>query len=167
MPENNFDWSKFTLRVNINTDPQRIYALLSSKSGLEFWFLRRADIYNINGELKSEDKIETGDHYQWYWFGYDDEINEKGSFEHMKENTGLQFSFGLAGTVNINIQQQSGYSMLELTQSNIPVTDEGKRDYHLGCSKGWLFYLTNLKSLLEGGLDLRNKDENIKGVITA
>ena len=37
----------------------------------------------------------------------------------------------------------------------------------MGCLEGWTFYLTNLKSVIEGGLDLRNKNLDIKGVINA
>ena len=33
--------------------------------------------------------------------------------------------------------------------------------------EGWIFYLANLKSVLEGGLDLRNKRMEITNVITA
>jgi hypothetical protein len=41
------------------------------------------------------------------------------------------------------------------------------RNYHLGCKTGWTFYLANLKSLMEGGIDLRNKNEKIQRVINA
>ena len=57
--------------------------------------------------------------------------------------------------------------VLELLQDSIPDTAEGKHYWHLGCKTGWTFYLTNLKSLLEGGIDLRNKDEQIKNVLNS
>lgn len=40
-------------------------------------------------------------------------------------------------------------------------------NYHIGCTKGWNFYLTNLKSLLEGGIDLRNRNKGLKEVINS
>ena len=44
--------------------------------------------------------------------------------------------------------------------------DEKLRLY-IGCGEGWTFYLANLKSMLEGGIDLRNKNDKIKGVINS
>ena len=45
------------------------------------------------------------------------------------------------------------------TQKDIPTDDESKQGIRLGCHSGWSFYLVNLKSVYEGGLDLRNKDD--------
>lgn len=44
-------------------------------------------------------------------------------------------------------------------------TVSSKQYVCLGCSNGWTFYLTNLKSVYEGGLDLRNKDEKLSAMI--
>jgi hypothetical protein len=33
--------------------------------------------------------------------------------------------------------------------------------------KGWIFYMINLKSVLEGGLDMRNRKVELKNVLTA
>jgi len=54
-----------------------------------------------------------------------------------------------------------------LWQENIPTDEKAKVSWHLGCATGWTFYLTNLKSILEGGLDLRNKDELLTNVVNA
>ena len=51
------------------------------------------------------------------------------------------------------------------TQNDIPTDDISKRSIRLGCDFGWFFYLLNLKSVYEGGLDLRNKDEELKGML--
>jgi len=37
----------------------------------------------------------------------------------------------------------------------------------VGCGEGWTFYLANLNSYLQGGIDLRNKNEKIQGVISS
>ncbi len=42
-----------------------------------------------------------------------------------------------------------------------------QRYFFIECGKGWTFYMTNLKSILEGGIDLRNKIESVKNVINA
>jgi hypothetical protein len=44
----------------------------------------------------------------------------------------------------------------------------GEQQYFfIECGLGWTFYLANLKSILEGGLDLRNKNPEIQKMINA
>ena len=38
------------------------------------------------------------------------------------------------------------------------VSPKDKWDMHKGCETGWTFFLTNLKSYLEHGIDLRSHD---------
>lgn len=45
--------------------------------------------------------------------------------------------------------------MLELTQENMADTLEAHSGWHLSCNLGWSFFMTNLKALLEHGIDLR------------
>jgi hypothetical protein len=48
-----------------------------------------------------------------------------------------------------------------VSHHNIPQDDYSRQHIRLGCSNGWAFYLHNLKSVYEGGLDLRNKDPKL------
>jgi len=57
--------------------------------------------------------------------------------------------------------------VVSLTQKNIPTDDQNKINTRLGCDSGWSFYLVNLKSIYEGGLDLRNKNEKLKSMLNA
>ena len=56
-------------------------------------------------------------------------------------------------------------TVVELTQSRIP--DDSDHGIYVDCSYGWAFYLGNLKSVLEGGIDLRNKNVDIKNVVNS
>ncbi|MNF09593.1 hypothetical protein D3C80_2102910 [compost metagenome] len=67
----------------------------------------------------------------------------------------------------MELKQEEGETVVEITQSEIPTDERSKVYYHLGCSEGWTFYLANLKSVAEGGLDLRNKNEKIKRVVSS
>jgi hypothetical protein len=50
----------------------------------------------------------------------------------------------------------------------MPMSDILKQQhYFIECGSGWSFYLVNLKSILEGGPDLRNKNPDVKHVINA
>jgi hypothetical protein len=37
----------------------------------------------------------------------------------------------------------------------------------MGCLGGWTFYLANLKSYLEGGVDLRNKNLALNNMVNS
>jgi len=67
--------------------------------------------------------------------------------------------------VRIEIGDDDGETMVELTQSDIPLDEDSIHNLYVGCSRGWTFYLTNLKSILEGGIDLRNRNINLVDVI--
>ena len=45
--------------------------------------------------------------------------------------------------------------------------DDPLTNLYVNCQLGWTFYLTNLKSIYQGGLDLRNRDQKIGKVVTA
>jgi hypothetical protein len=77
----------------------------------------------------------------------------------------IQFTFEGDCIVDVQLTEQSGYTIIALTQRNIPTDDNSKKNVRLGCSNGWAFYLTNLKSVYEGGVDLRNIDENLTVMI--
>jgi hypothetical protein len=78
-------------------------------------------------------------------------------------------SFVFAGhcVVTVTIGTLDDETIVQLTQGNIPVGEEGKVDIHIGCMQGWTFYLANLKSILEGGIDLRNRNIRIGKVINS
>ncbi len=77
------------------------------------------------------------------------------------------FRFTFAGQcyVDVTFSEQYDHTVVELTQTNIPTDDKSKLDIRLGCSSGWSFYFVNLKSIYEGGLDLRSKDERLRPMV--
>jgi hypothetical protein len=57
--------------------------------------------------------------------------------------------------------------MVELRQQNIPEDENAETNLFVHCQTGWTFYLTNLKSVYEHQVDLRNKDNKLGKVVTA
>lgn len=163
-----YDWSRFLLRIPVRADREKIFAAWCSQQGLESWFLREASFQDPEGNARNPNEpIQVKDTYLWRWHGWPDDVMEKGLIIESNGNDRLKFSFGKAGNVTISIREDNGETILELLQDEIPDTDEGRRYYHLGCTKGWVFYLANLKSILEGGLDLRNRNINLKEVVSS
>jgi len=111
--------------------------------------------------------VQMNDTYRWLWFGYGDDTVEYGTILEANGKDRFRFTFSGGCIVTIRIIQEQNEMLCELTQENIPLTEEGRVYYHIGCMKGWTFYLANLKSILEGGIDLRNKNEKLADVINA
>lgn len=162
------DFSKFRLRVNINSTIETVYKAWATRKGLESWFLRKALFKDSSGKpISDHDFINSDATYEWYWFGYSDEVVEKGTVLKANKRNEFSFTFSLGCPVRISIFEEKDEVICELVESDLPTDEENLVRHYVGDSRGWIFYLTNLKSVLEGGLDLRNKREDIKDVITA
>ncbi len=165
-----YDWSRFTKRVNIKAgiDTGIIYNAWATQQGLEKWFLRSAIFTSAdNAQSNTASQVQPGDTYAWLWHGYDDATTEYGKILEANGTNYLKFVFGNAGTVTVSIYPEQNETIVELLQEDIPTDEKGKAYFHIGCSTGWVFYLANLKSILEGGLDLRNKNVALQHVLTA
>jgi uncharacterized protein YndB with AHSA1/START domain len=161
-----FDWSRFTTGININASIDRLYKAWSTRSGIEEWFLRLAEFRHDDGTLlEPDEEIMPGIVYKWLWHGWPDETEEKGIILEANGSDYIMFSFGKAGICTVHIERYGNEYIVKLKQEEIPVTEEGKQAWHIGCKTGWTFYLANLKSVLEGGIDLRNKDVSMQELL--
>lgn len=164
----NFDWSRFTVRITVKASAEKLYRCWATREGIEYWFLRRAEYKKRDGSLyKPEEFVQKGDSYSWWWHGYPDDVTENGEILECNGKDLFKFKFGKAGNCTVKIYEEQGEKIVELTQDEIPTDEKAKENWHIGCKTGWTFYLANLKSLLEGGVDLRNRNEKIQNVISA
>jgi uncharacterized protein YndB with AHSA1/START domain len=169
---NTYDWSSFKARININSSIASIYEMWATAAAMEKWFLRLCEFKNKDGLLKDTgDYIKTGDQYTWRWHGWPDEVTESGEILEENGTDLVRFTFGQEGAetmvCTVKIYTEEGENICEITQENIPDNEKGKTYYHIGCLTGWSFFLSNMKSILEGGVDLRNKNELLKKMINA
>ena len=163
-----FNWNRFEVRIIVTASPKDLYKAWATKKGIEQWFLRLSEYKKPDGILlTANENVETGDTYRWLWHGWPDDMVEIGSILDCNGKDFIKFKFGEAGDCTVNIKTEEGENIVELIQENIPTDEVGMRNYHLGCKTGWTFYLANLKSVMEGGIDLRNKNEKIKRVINS
>jgi len=160
----NFDWTSFTKKIAIKAKLSDIYNAWTTADGLEKWFLEKVSFFDENQKETGKDKnVSEGHTYQWFWYLYSDPMLGKIISANGKDQ--LQFTFEGTCLVDIKLSEENGYTLIELRHHNIPTDDNSKQYIRLGCSNGWHFYLTNLKSVYEGGLDLRNKDSNLNPMI--
>ena len=157
---NNFDWTSFTKRIAIKSSLSEIYEAWSVAANLEKWFLERVVFQDIEGtQLKLTEPVSSEIRYQWYW--YLDATPMYGEILNANGKDHLQFTFEGSSLVDVKLSSLDEYVIVELRHHNIPQDDHSKQYIRLGCSNGWAFYLHNLKSVYEGGLDLRNKDPKL------
>ena len=160
-------WDKFSKRIIVNTNIHKIYQAWTTKAGIESWFLRES-VFSRNGnDLLPEEQVKKQDTYKWLWHGYGDDVAEYGKILDANEKDMLQFTFTGNCIVTVKIYKEDNETIAELTQENIPEDNDPKTNLYVGCGEGWTFYLANLKSVLEGGLDLRNRNVDRKHVINS
>ena len=156
MTDNN--WTSFKVTGDYNTDIRSLYEAWATPAGLEKWFLREADFYTIPRRLREpEEFILKEDTYEWFWHGFGDDTSEKGQILEANGTDLIKFTFSAGSIVTVSLYSRNGVSIVELVQENIPVENDPAKSLFVQCQVGWTFYLANLKSILEGGIDLRNK----------
>lgn len=166
MPD--FDWSRFTVRINVNAPTDKLYRSWATRSGIEHWFLRWCEYRSPDNSLKEEnEQAKKGDTYKWRWHGYPDSVTEEGTILEANGKDFFKFSFGKAGDCSVSIKEEQGETIVELVQENIPTDEKSMEYYHVGCRTGWTFHLADMKSILEGGIDLRNKREDLKDMLNS
>ena len=160
----NYNWTTFTKRITIKASMSELYDAWTKAAEIETWFLSDCTNFDKKGmELDRDTNFSAGDTYAWSWYCYD--ITEKNKISIANGKDHIQFNFAGECPVDIKLSQDREYVTVELIQSNIPTDDESKQNIRLGCDSGWSFFMVNLKSVYEGGLDLRNKDDGLKGML--
>ncbi|MBI1756373.1 MAG: SRPBCC domain-containing protein [Fimbriimonas ginsengisoli] len=150
------DWREFRLRVFVDRSQEAVFSAWVRSGELERWFLTKAEYYDKEGKpLDPAESAVRGCTYRWEWV---EGTIEKGSILTSDGFGSLAFSFGDGCTVALTLARLDGRTAIELLQSHV-MTDVDRRErFYVDCLQGWTFYLANLKSVLEGGLDLREKE---------
>jgi len=163
-----YNWKKFTKRIPVKASAKAIYTAWSTQQGLESWFLRLAEFTKPDQSLRSKNSpVEAGDTYKWLWYGYDDSSVEEKEILVANGWDQLKFSFSGGCLVTVSIKQEDGETICELEQEMPMEETREQQQFFIECGLGWGFYMANLKSVLEGGVDLRNKNANLKQVINS
>lgn len=161
----NFNWTKFTLKIAINAKKETLFNAWTKPVEIEKWFLQNCDYISDEKPIDKNDSAQKGNSYAWTWFLYAE--TESGKIIDVIPNEKFAFTFAGDCLVEVTFAEAHEHTIVELTQSNIPTDDLSKQNVRLGCNSGWQFYLVNLKSVFEGGLDLRAKDDRFPPYINS
>ncbi|HYJ38832.1 MAG TPA: SRPBCC domain-containing protein [Chitinophagaceae bacterium] len=164
----NGNLTKFIKRISINATPQEVFQAWCTQEGLETWFLRSSEFIKPDGSTRQRNEpFQKDDVYHWLWHGYGDDVYERREIVDTNGNDSLSFKFTGDCLVTVNIKTERGETICELIQDRIPSSADLSDHLYVLCGEGWTFYLTNLKSILEGGIDLRNKNMELTRVVNA
>ena len=50
-----YDWSRFVVRININSSVQKLYDGWATRKGMEYWFLRLSEYKDKEGRLRNDE----------------------------------------------------------------------------------------------------------------
>jgi uncharacterized protein YndB with AHSA1/START domain len=161
-------WNEFSIRIPVKAPLAQLYDAWVTQEGIERWFLRSAIYKTSQGSLRGvSEPVQQGDHYRWLWHGYPDDILESNDILEANGKDRFQFEFTGKCIVTVQLQRVKDYTMVNLKQEKIPDDKNPATNLFVGCQLGWTFYLANLKSILEGGIDLRNRDTEFTKVVNA
>lgn len=150
-----YDWSTFEIVFYYDASVGDVFRAWSSPEGLESFFVERARFTSPDGSARAPaDTAGTGDEYEWAWR---QGLELQGRVISVVEDREVSFTFG-AMNVSVFFAAAGRQTEVHLVQSGIPGTPEGRVFGHLNCRSCWIFFLTNLTSVLGGGPDLRDAD---------
>jgi len=147
-------WRRLVQRIDVRAPLPAVYAAWATAEGLMGWFPMEAVITDAGGNERGPGAVaEAGDRFRFSWpTGH----TEEGEFLEADGARRLRFTFGDAIQVSAGLEEAEGGDVMVTLEQTQDRSDEENLRILLGFKEGWAFYLTNLKSVLEGGLDLRS-----------
>jgi hypothetical protein len=156
MSADGYDWSLFSTTFFYPIDIRTAYQTWATPAGLQSFFIETAAVRSWTGEPRRPDEsIATGDHYRWIWRHG---LTLEGTVLEATPDRSLAFTFG---SMRCNVAFSSvepETTRVDLLQTDIPDTPEGRVMGHLNCRSCWIFFMTNLSSIFVTGVDLRDAD---------
>ena len=148
-----YDWSQFHVRMYYLAPLNEVFRRFSTASGLESFFIHKATHMAENGALlAAEEQVHAGDSYYWT---YVHEFAHGGTFERVCPGQLVCFTFGNM-MVNVHFRELDEATEVDLHQTNCAIEDPDRAWQHVNCRSCWIFFMTNLRSVLASGLDLRD-----------
>jgi uncharacterized protein YndB with AHSA1/START domain len=159
-----YDWSSFDIYLYIDGPAEPIFRKWVTAAGLESFFMKSVRYVTGEGiQRKSEELVKPGDHYVWEFYH---KATVEGEVLAVEPNHKISFTFGLPTTVDVRLTESDGRTLVHLCQRNMQVSDEGMVQEHMNCRGAWIHFLTVLKSLVEFGIDCRDKQSLTAGSLT-
>lgn len=149
-----YDWRSFDLHYYYRAPRSDVWRAWATPDGLCSFFVEHCWSFDADGqELPGDAEFAPGGRYQWRWRH---DFEGEGSIHTVEPMTKIGFSFGESMKVSVSLTETDDGVHVHLRQWDIPDSDDGRVWGHLNCRSCWIFFMTNLTSVLETGRDLRH-----------
>ena len=147
-----FSWEIFWRSVLVCAPLDECTVALFTSAGLARWFIGTAVYTDPTGYQRAPaDPVKEGDNYHWKWLHKDLELS--GQVLSVTPCSAT-FTFGEASNVTMALSQEGDRVRVTIRQEALP-DEPYDQDAWVNCYVCWSFFLLNLKSVLENGIDLR------------
>lgn len=150
---NTYDWSQFHVHMYYDAPIKELFCRFSTAAGLESFFIKNAEHTAQSGKPRDRTEVvQPGDRYEWT---YVHDFAHGGTFTEVIQNERIEFTFG-SMTVSVSFREVDKMTEVALHQTNCATEDPERAWQHVNCRSCWIYFLTNLRSVLANGLDLRD-----------
>ena len=155
MTPQSFNMHRFEHSIVLDTRKDILFHCIASGDGLGKWFLGNAEFIHEGNIIDPAIHPVSGDFYQWQWLAKS--FSSKGKVIEIKDGESVAYTFGPEFKVRFHISAVGNRYKLQLIQT--VETDISSDPFgYFNCCVCWVFFLTNLKSVLENKIDLREKE---------
>ena len=157
MTKMKYDWTNFDVNFYYPAKVGEVFKYWATGQGLKSFFIEEIEIRSANEIINEVDEVKSGDEYSWTWrHGY----SISGQFTEVVTGKLLSFTFGDM-LVTLTFKEENSRCLVSLKQTQISNDSSGMVMGHLNCRSCWVFFMTNLKSIILNGSDLRDDDPDI------
>jgi uncharacterized protein YndB with AHSA1/START domain len=153
-------WRRLVQRIDVNAPREAVFAAWATAEGLRGWMVHESALLDPEGEEREPGAVaRAGDRFRNGWH-----TGLSGEGEVLEVRPGEMVRFTMEEGVEVEATMEPlevGSVMVSLVQTH-DLSDEENLARMLGFKEGWAFYLANLKSVLEGGRDLRNFTHDVE-----
>jgi glucose-6-phosphate 1-epimerase len=154
------DWTRFTARIYVRAGVPSVFEAWATAAGLTRWFVSSAEFRPPSAAPggpatpsaaapRPDGAARPGDDYLWRWDSVD--YQAAGSVLELSWPDRLAFTFAGPSRCELRLRPAGEMTCVELFHTALPTLE-----MYEACRRGWTFCLANLKSVLEGGIDLRD-----------
>jgi len=157
MTEKTFNMDSFIHAIILKASADDVFKFIATPSGIVKWFIGKAKYFYKDSHIRLGNEIaQKGDSFLWNWLNK--ELELKGIITGSDENKKFSFTFSPFFLVTIELAKiDDNKTRLTLKQEYQESATRNDFSY-INCCTCWVFFMTNLKSVIENGIDLREKE---------
>jgi uncharacterized protein YndB with AHSA1/START domain len=146
------DWTAFDVYLFIAANPADVLGYWQTTEGLRQFFIAEMTALDDQGGAIHDTNLSAGNYYRWRWIH-----DYEGEGQILESNAqSVEFTFGKSYRVRVSVAKAGSGTLLHLQQTGMSDDASEQVQGSLNCRSCWIYFLVNLKSILENGMDLRD-----------